>query len=164
MSNDIAKDAAEPCPFCGTIDKFGPNMGVGLCAMKCQKCGARGPISPNYKEATAAWNTRATAADKERIAALTARVEVEVKRGKHWCSGFIEKRKQLWSVTAQLAEKTQECEGLRGIMEHWREFLKEVEVAEDRSNLDGDDAETVLLQLNESAEAMLALEARKEGE
>lgn len=36
-----------------------------------------------------------------------------------------------------------------------REFVEEVAVAEDRSNLDGDSAETVLQQLNDAAEDLI---------
>jgi hypothetical protein len=45
--------------------------------------------------------------------------------------------------------------GAEEALDRCREFLQECEVAEDRSNLDGDDCETVLQQINEGAETGL---------
>lgn len=50
-----------------------------------------------------------------------------------------------------------ETAGLRALIVRLREFLSEVETAEDRSNLDGDSAEVVLQQLNDGAEELLKL-------
>jgi len=48
-------------------------------------------------------------------------------------------------------------ERLTELLRRWKEFIDEAVVAEDRSNLDGDNAETVLFQINDGAEEMLAL-------
>ena len=48
-------------------------------------------------------------------------------------------------------------ERLTELLRRWKEFIDEAVVTEDRSNLDGDNAETVLSQINDGAEEMLAL-------
>jgi hypothetical protein len=60
-------------------------------------------------------------------------------------------------LTAKVALLEADKARLIGTLWRWKEFIDEAVVAEDRSNLDGDNAETVLSQINEGAEEMLAL-------
>jgi hypothetical protein len=46
---------------------------------------------------------------------------------------------------------------LKGLVVTWRDFIEQVALAEDRGNLDGDDAATVLEQLNDEADKMVQL-------
>jgi hypothetical protein len=55
----IATDQAEllPCPFCGAVGK---HLEFGDMAVKCYKCGAKGPDwAADEKEGRASWNKRA---------------------------------------------------------------------------------------------------------
>jgi hypothetical protein len=56
----------------------------------------------------------------------------------------------------ELADLRTDAKGLREALELALDFAQCVEVAEDRSNLDGDTAEVVLEQLNASAEDVVA--------
>lgn len=62
--------------------------------------------------------------------------------------GLDDLRAQLTAAQAKLAV----AEEMAGALKRTEEFLEECEVAEDRSNLDGDSAETVLNQINDGAE------------
>ena len=57
----------------------------------------------------------------------------------------------------EIARLRADKERLTELLRRWKEFIDEAVVAEDRSNLDGDNAETVLSQINDGAEEMLAL-------
>lgn len=65
---------------------------------------------------------------------------------------------RLWdkiSVYRSRAESAEaQLDRMKAVLEEAKEFALECESAEDRSNLDGDDAETVLLQINEAAERL----------
>jgi transposase len=57
----------------------------------------------------------------------------------------------------EIARLRADKERLTELLRRWKEFIDEAVVAEDYSNLDGDNAETVLSQINDGAEEMLAL-------
>jgi hypothetical protein len=57
----------------------------------------------------------------------------------------------------EIARLRADKERLTELLRRWKEFIDEAVVAEDCSNLDGDNAETVLSQINDGAEEMLAL-------
>lgn len=49
----IAK-RGKPCPFCGSSD-----LSFNLCAIRCDKCGARGPVAVEQPQAALkVWNER----------------------------------------------------------------------------------------------------------
>ena len=69
-----------PCPFCGSADIN--TEGPCYDAFMCNGCGASQYDQPGHAEAIAAWNTRASQAEIERLRkALTACLEAVNKAG-----------------------------------------------------------------------------------
>lgn len=68
---------------------------------------------------------------------------------------IIDAAREITELRADLAALRAQIEALTGERERWKEFIEECAVAEDRGNLDGDSAETVLNHINEAAEELL---------
>lgn len=116
-----------------------------------------------YHQNASQWAEVAAEMESERDS-----LKAEVEERKERVRELIRERQHLEDCNERLAAENAgrrtEVEELRKVVAAWTEFMKEVEVAEDRSNLDGDDAEAVLEQLNNGAEEMLKLSPSRRAE
>ena len=50
-------DKLEPCPFCGSND-LGVKTTISVYTVRCDGCGAQGPLVVQHQEAIRLWTTR----------------------------------------------------------------------------------------------------------
>lgn len=50
-------ETLEPCPFCGSAE-VSVKTTISVYAVRCDGCGAQGPLVVQHQEAREAWNTR----------------------------------------------------------------------------------------------------------
>lgn len=110
----------------------------------------RGVFGDTHEESAATLTALAKERDDLRAKLASAEEAYQDQYDKACAFAESNKAKDAYLTTAQAREQR-----LREALPHVIEFLEEVAIAEDRSNLDGDDAETVLSQLNDGAEESL---------
>ncbi|TGR32974.1 hypothetical protein EN845_01165 [Mesorhizobium sp. M8A.F.Ca.ET.202.01.1.1] len=55
---------AEPCPFCTSSDVI-PHVAEGRTVMRCEDCGASGPVCIDELNAVRSWNRRPATLDQD---------------------------------------------------------------------------------------------------